>query len=211
MADLRGFDGDGGNRTRARSLPKTELAGHAVIADIRKVVQRLALISHAPTQSYDVVLKGDDVPKTPDRWRINTRREPWPHLGAHSGKSGDTAVPRGGINRFDDAQLDYRQKSHIYFERKLNRIVNYPKSTSKDLEALLTEARQALQDWTKTPLYSGPEPLERDSFRWKCAIADDDRDVATINRVYGMGKTIHRSTVARYRVKYRGLRGGSST
>lgn len=185
-----------------------------VIAELRRVVQRLSLISHAPTQSYDVVMKGDGVPPTPARWRTSDRREPWPHMGNHAGgKSGGTAAPRGAVDRFGDFQAEYRQKSHVYFEQKLNRIVGYAKSTVKDLEALLAEARQALEDWQKTPEFKGAQPMERGSFQWKCAIADHgnstltDQDVREINRLYAMGKVVHRSAIYRYRAQYRGLRG----
>jgi hypothetical protein len=180
-----------------------------LLSEIRRVGQKLSLVSHAPTQSYNVVMKGDDVPKTPDRWRVNTNREPWPHLGSHGGKSGDTTEPRGGIDRHGDFQVEYRQKSHLYFEHKLNRIIGNPKATPADLKELIAEAEQAHEDWIKTPVYKGAEPLERGSFRWKCAIADDDRDPETINRVYAMGKTISRPTIYRYRQRYRGLRKSS--
>lgn len=173
-----------------------------LIPELRRVVQRIALMSHAPTQSYDVVMPGDDVPNTPPRWRLNDRREPIPHMGSHVGKGGDTMIPRGGIIRKDDIEADFRQKSHIYFERKLNRLVAYNGSTPADLTALLSEARQTLEDWCKTPPYDGEEAIIRGTFRWKCLIAEDKRDLDTIKRTY----TVSTATVYRYRERYRGMR-----
>jgi hypothetical protein len=75
-----------------------------------------------------------------------------------------------------------------------------------DLDALLAEALQVLEDWQKTPPYDGEEPLIRESFRWKCAIADDARDLEAIKKHY----TVSKATVYRYRLKYKGLRRASA-
>lgn len=184
-----------------------EPACAATIVQLRRVVLRISLMSHAPTQSYDVVMKGDDVPNAPPRWRMNDRRAPVPHMGAHSAKGGDTLIPRGDVPRQDDKEADFRQKSHLYFERKLNRIVRYGRSTSADLDALLEEATQALEDWRRTPAVAGVEP-ERGSYFWRCAIADaggsslSDQELTAIKSKY----TVSKATIYRYRKQLRGIR-----
>lgn len=180
-----------------------------LIAELRKVVQRLALISHAEIQGYNFA--PSEVGRG-DRWRRSNRKPPIPHLGQHQGKSGDTKAPGGDVDHYGDFQVGFRQKSHLYFDRQLARLLKREKATKDDLAALVFEAEQTLEDWRKTPVYQGPEPIERGSFRWKCLIADyggaslADGDVQRINDLYALGKTIHRSTIYRYRAQFRGLR-----
>jgi hypothetical protein len=157
----------------------------ATILQLRRVVLRISLMSHAPTQSYDVVMKGDDVPNPPPRWRLRDTRPPTPHMGAHSGMSGDTAIPRGGIRIEDDKQAEFRQKSHVYFQRQLDRLLRAKRSVPSDLDALLDEAVQALEDWRKTPLLAGARPVMSDP-RWKQWVADSEEDGGTLARWYGV-------------------------
>lgn len=175
-----------------------------LIAEIRRVVQSIALMSHGQTQSYNIVMLADEVPKAPPRWRLSDARAPV-IPGARPAKGGGSSIPSGGAPVWDDRQVEYRQKSHVYFQKKLDRLARRSSSSSADLEALLKEATQALEDWRKTPVVAGVEP-ERGSFAWKCMVADDGRDVDVLKRTY----TVSRATIYRYRAQYRGLRSFSA-
>lgn len=67
------------------------------------------------------------------------------------------------------------------------------------------EALEGARDALKAIKLGAPLPadfLEPGSFRWKCAIADDDeRSIAELARVH----SISRQTVKSYREKYRGV------
>lgn len=165
--------------------------------ELRRIILKLSLKSHAPIQGYEFA--PSEVGRG-DRWRKSDRRAPVPHLGQHQAKSGGTRMPRGGIDRQGDRTPEYRQKSHAYFEQRLKRI-----QTLEGLRALLKEAEEALEAWTRTPQVAGVDP-ERESFYWKCAIADDKRPMEDILRQY----SVSRATVFRYRLKYRGLRAAGS-
>ena len=155
---------------------------------LRKVVLRLTVVSHVAAAGLGRVTPSSDE-----------------DIG---GK-----CPGGGIDRFGDFQVDYRQKTAEHFQRRLWAMVDAAKLFSApDIEALAVEAQQAVDAWTRTPDVSGVKDLEpeRDSYLWKCAVADDDRDIETINRVWRQGgDPISRSTLYRYRAKYRGLRKSS--
>lgn len=181
-----------------------------LVAELRSVVQKIALISHAPIQGYNFA--PSEVGKG-ERWRVSYTKAPIAHLGLHSAKGGDTQIPRGDVDHWGDFQVDYRQKSDLYFQRKFDRLQELERSTRDEVRALIKEAEQAYEDWQKTPEYRGEEQPARDSFRWKCLIADyggdslDDEDIKTINRLYAMStQPVSRATIYRYRLKYRGLR-----
>lgn len=166
-----------------------------VLAELRQLVAELALVSHASSQSYDVVRPGDDVPPTPARWRVSNRRPPAPHLGPHRPKTGGSRTPTGAPARGED-HPDYRQKSAEYFEQKL---LNCWGPT--DIRELLTEAQEALIAWRKTPVVPGMEP-ERGTFRWKCMVADDRN--GTVEQI-AKRHSVNRRTLFRYRARYTGL------
>lgn len=175
-----------------------DLETRRLVGELRKIVQRLALVSHAPIQGYNLAPSENG---RGERWRSRDTRPPIPHLGSHMPKGGDTQEPRGEVDWRGDKTPEYRQKSHLYFQRTITR---WERSaylyTAGDLASLLGEAEDALTAWLKTPVVAGVE-LERGSFRWFCAIADDDRPIDKIKEHYSVGK----STIYRYRAKYRGV------
>lgn len=170
------------------SLRRQDLVG-----DILRIVQRIALMSHAPIQGYNFA--PSEVGRG-QRWRTSDARPPVAHLGQHQAKRGGGSPPGGEIDRRGDAAPEFRQKSHVYLQRRLARA-----RTDDQLRDVLEEAKQILGDWMRTPSVAGVEP-ERGSFAWKVQIANDERDDRAILAVY----SISRSSLWRYRQKYRGLR-----
>ena len=169
------------------------LADHPKAHQLRQVVVRLDMMSHANGASYEFA--PNDVGRG-DRWRFTNRHAPVPHLGSRQGKGGfDTKTPRGTIDWKGDKTPEFRQKSAEYFRRRAGRV-----KTIDELEALLSEAQAALDAWGHTPTVRGI-PYERETFLWKCAIADDPRDIATVATFYAVG----RRTVSRYRTQFRGV------
>lgn len=183
------------------------------LRELRAVVLRLSLMSHVSAGNYES-LAPDDQPQRPDRWRVRATQPTVPHLGSHASKgSGASGVPGGGIDVKGDMTPEFRQKSAVYFQRRLQRMHNYAGKTygEADIAALLAEAQEALRDWMKTPEVSGAEPLIRDSFQWKRAIARHGGEKVTkelvneVNRLYALGKPIDRQAIYRYRERYRHL------
>ena len=66
--------------------------------------------------------------------------------------------PPGGIDRVGDREDGYRQKSAQYFAYKLACC----DGRQELLEALLVEAREALEAWQKTPMVAGVDPVKGD-------------------------------------------------
>lgn len=176
------------------------------LSELRRVVQRLALVSHAPAQTVNLAPPPEGL-RAPVRWRVWPNRPADAHVGGRSRGGGDSSLPRGGVDWRGDKTEEYRQKSHVYFQRRLDAMERSDRLyTASDLSALHREAREALLAWMKTPDVSGVKDLEPEpkSFLWKCQIADDDRPVETVKTHY----SVSRATIYRYRSKYRGLRRG---
>lgn len=170
-----------------------DLEHHPDLFALRRIVLQLSLVSHAPIQGYNFA--PNEVGRG-DRWRKSQRNDPIPHLGQHQSKGGDTMIPRGDVDRKGDLTPEYRQKSDMYFRKRIPRLRN-----ERELAALLKEAQDAQDAWRRTPEVAGVEH-ERGSYLWKCEIADTDGPVEPIKRKY----TISQATIYRYRAKYRGLR-----
>jgi len=161
---------------------------------------RLEMISQADSQSFNPAPA--EKPQ-PQRWRIKDNHEPIPHIGTHGKQGGGTKIPTGGIKNYDDKQFDYRQKSPEFFRSRLKRWDNDPKRTYRelDLARLAVEIEDTIYDCQHTPIVAGVE-TERNSFLWKCEIADAPGKVEDVMRKYSAA----RRTVERYRAQYRGLR-----
>ena len=164
-----------------------------VIARIRRTIHELALISHAGAVAFN---PAPAVEPAPTRWRTSDREPPVPHAGSHHSRSSETRPPTGGIVRSDERWVEHRQKSAQHFAARLERCWG-----PDDLRQLLTDVTDALDAWHRTPTVPGVV-VERGSFLWRCEIADSDRPIEDIKRVY----TVSRATVYRYRARYRGLR-----
>lgn len=208
------------------------LRNHPAYGELRQALAELSLISHAPTQTYQLA-PPEDREATPQRWRTNDRRPAVPHLGSHSTHGGDTMTPRGGDAEYkprapmgpriegdaqsekawDEYEMEYaawrecfERKTPDYFRRRLENC-----ETEGRLVALLDECRNVLQAWRKTPDVDGVAELMPlpGSFLWKCTVADDRRPIEEIVQFYKSpttGDPLHRSTVYRYRARYRGVR-----
>lgn len=159
-----------------------ELEVHPLILEIRRIVLRIGLVSHAGAAQLGRSSKGTDDD-------IGGRR------------------PSGGIEKHDeycrgckDCDGTFALKSAEHFQRKLQRC-----NTAFQLQRLRDEAQAAWEAWSHTP---APKPADLDpirdrgTFYWKCAIADDDRPLETVKTFY----MVSRATVYRYRAKYRALR-----
>lgn len=108
-------------------------------------------------------------------------------------------VPAGGVDRRDDKEPEFFLRSADHFIRRLAKA-----HSESSLRDILHDAELAVKAWTHTPVPRTPGPEqdpERDSFRWKCMIADDPRSLQQIKAHYG----VSRSTVERYQDKYRGV------
>lgn len=160
------------------------LEARRVVNNIRQAIQELTLVSHAPSQSFDPAPPEDDAPA---RWRTSSTSGPVPHLGHHHGKTGDTTIPRGGIDWKGDRTPEYRQKSADHFVRRLKRLHDDPRRTHDvdELQPLLKDAREALEAWRKTPLVAGERPALADP-RWKYWAANCDHTTADLVRWYGI-------------------------
>lgn len=184
-------------------IDTTDPAVITAVGELRTALLRLSLVSHAPIQGYNLApteLEGRII-----EWRVDDLQQQTPHRGITHRSYADTAVPRGGVDHKGDRTPEYPQKSAEHFLRRYSSMFRASRTfTASDIEALTTEAREALDAWQRTPDPAGGalEP-ERGTFLWKCQIADDDRPIAKLQEVY---KPISRRTIERYRARYRGVR-----
>ena len=154
-----------------------KLSQHPAARELHRIILRLDLVSHVSAAA-----PGKTTPAADED--IGGKRPP------------------GGIDHKGDREDSYRQKSAVYFRRRWRHT-----NTVEGLEALLDEARDAAWAWAHTPDAPTVVEPERNTFLWKCAIADDTRDLEKIKAVY----RVSRATVYRYRATYKGLRSGSVT
>jgi hypothetical protein len=100
--------------------------------------------------------------------------------------------PPGGIDRRDDREIDYPQKSVEHFRRRLRRA-----HSLWQLELILKDARKALEACRRQPAPSG-EP-EYGTPQWKRWVAESDLGPSDIARKYGVSKRY----IVRIRTQYR--------
>lgn len=161
---------------------QTDMTQHPATLELRRVVLKISLVSHAPIQGYELAPSENG---RGDRWRKSNRKPPIPHLGSHPAKGGaDSSIPRGDVDRKGDRTPEYRQKSHLYFQTRLNGC-----STVGEVEALLVEANETLEAWRKTPLLAGDRPM-RDHPQWKAWVATCGHPVKDIVRWYGCSRSL---------------------
>lgn len=102
--------------------------------------------------------------------------------------------PPGGIDHQGDKTPEFRQKSADHFLRRAARC-----NTVRDYEAVLIDARAALDAWQRTPLSGEPE---WGSFAWRKQIALEvtagTRTVDDARRFY----QVSRATIYRYVAQY---------
>lgn len=160
-------------------IDATDITCPRLIRELRAVVMRLALVSHAATASYETLAPPDQ--KNPERWRTRDVRPPVPHLKSRHNVHAGSSIPiRGGIDFIADITPEFRLKSHLYFQRRLERMVRAKKNHgSADLRRLLKEAEDALDAWQRTPIPMGQEP-EYGSPQWKFYVAQSSEDAGRL-------------------------------
>lgn len=164
----------------------------SVLKEIRQALAELELVSHAPVRNYD----GRSAPSADDD--IGGRRP--------SGRDGEFPPRKPNVGakaevweeyrqEFADWLLSYQRRTPAYFRAELRR--------RGPGDPLLEEIRVVVEAWRKSP----PQPVgvepERESFEWKCKIANDDsgKEKDRCDRY-----SISAATLYRYRARYRRLR-----
>lgn len=190
-----------------------ELRFHPAYGELCQAIAELSLVSHAPTQSYQLA-PPEDREATPPRWRVNNRRGPVPHLGSHHAKGGDTMEPRGGDRdkpRFPGPKASakliaeyredyaswlasYQRKTPDYFRLEVKKC-----ETVERLVELRDECRAVVVAWKRAPLPVGQEPLSVKDPNWKRWVAESDLDGGTIARRF----SVSRQYVHQIRKEYR--------
>ncbi len=162
-------------------MTQDELLNLSVVRTLKQVLTELSLVSHVPGVGYD-------------------------SSGGGSGpgdKSG--ARPPGEVDWKGDREPDFRQKSHLHFLRRLSGIARGLEKLSDErverlLDELLSDAKDALEAWRKSPQPEGLDPI-KGSKAWKIAIANDQRPSRVVAGYYGISHV----TVLRYREQYEGV------
>jgi hypothetical protein len=111
--------------------------------------------------------------------------------GDPGGGDGDgPLVPPGGVIGGDDFNVEYPQKSHIHFRRRLDGCWTEP-----EYGALARDVEEALEAWQRTPAPSSPEP---GTLAFKRMIANSAEPVEDLARKH----SVSRAAVYRYRKLY---------
>lgn len=138
-----------------------------LVRELRTVLARLELVSQAPVQNLG--------PSTRDESEsIGGKRPP------------------GALDHAGDREPDFPQKSVEHFRRRLARA-----RTRSRLEAILRDAKTALEAWKRQPAPTGEPKLS--SPQWKRWVAESDLPAAEIARKFN----VKRQYVSRIRSEYR--------
>ena len=115
----------------------------------RQAIMQLSFISHAPSANFEPSTRSSTESRTGNR-------------------------PPGGIDRRDDREADYKQKSADHFIKRLNSA-----NTLSDIRQIAIEATAALSAWRHAPLGT-LEPMVGDpSFRrWVLKQTAPDSELA---------------------------------
>lgn len=127
---------------------------HPEYSETVQIIVRLNLVSHASAISFEATSRSSETSRTGNR-------------------------PPGGVDWRDDREPDYRQKSALHFQRRLNRC-----RTRQDIQMVLADAKDALDAWQKTPI--GPrDPMPGDPMfrRWVIEHDATDSELARITGV----------------------------
>ena len=144
--------------------------------ELRTVVARIALISHASTSRYDAERGGGSGND------IGGNRPPggdddspmWP---------GDKASAKQIADYREDYQAwlgCYQRKTPAWFAAQLG-----DDPSERRITELLADARSVLEAWQRTPIPAGQEP-EISSPQWKRFVAESSLDNGTLARRFGV-------------------------
>jgi hypothetical protein len=166
---------------------------------LRELVARIALISHAPTQQYDRDAAHETVGsiggKRPAGGDFDKPRHPGPNATAKD------------LEEYYDAHeswlSSYQRKTPAYFADRLG---THP--TVRRVRDLIVEAEEVYEAWRRTPPPARGIDPEKGSFYWRCQIADEFGEKLTEDQLKTLRSrySISTATIYRYRATYRGLR-----
>lgn len=125
--------------------------------ELRRSVLKLTLISHANPANLD------------------------PSHGTTTESKGGKRPP-GGIDRFGDYQLSYRQKSADHFVHQLRYV-----RTVEDLEQLAQDAHDAVDAWKRTLIPEG-QPPEYGTPQWKRWVAHSPLGTGELARRFSVSR-----------------------
>lgn len=178
-------------------------------AQIRQALAELELVSHAPIQGYNYAPPAEG---RKERWRTRAvcvrcrnrglrtceHQEPVPHLGQHSGKSGDTKAPMGtdrerphGLDEAKSLRESYHGKTLAYFRAK--------RARNGDSDALLAEIRETTEAWLVVKIPKGQPPAITDP-QWKRYIAESPEGSGVLATRF----SVTREYIRQVRRAYRG-------
>jgi hypothetical protein len=140
-----------------------------LITELRTVLARLELVSHVSAVNYE-----------------SSGRDACESIG---GK-----CPPGGIRRADDKEHDYPQKSVEHFRRRIVRA-----TSSRVLEAILTDARRALEAARRQPAPDKKTEPKVGDPGWKRYVAESDEKANELAARFGYS----RAYIEEVRRKYR--------
>ena len=143
--------------------------------ELTRTIMRLALVSHVSAMSLEPSTRSSDED-------IGGKRPP------------------GGPDWQGDRQPEYRQKTALYFVRRLRRC-----HTDQGLSELLEEAQRALWDWQHTPIPPGQPPALGDP-QWKLWIGQSTEDAGVLATRF----SVTRRYINKVRQQYRVVNGSAS-
>ena len=171
--------------------------------ELRQTIQRIGMISHAPTRNYDGRTRrstdedigGKKPPGTDREYKPRRPKTPLIDTDPQSVKAW-----RDYEDELEAWEACYQRKTVDYFLRRLDGCY-----TPQAVETLLREARATLEAWQRTPIPLGQEP-EYGSPQWKRYIAESSEDAGTLASRYWnprTGRQITRQYIHKIRKQYR--------
>ena len=139
-----------------------------LLSELRTVLARLELVSHVPAFNYES------------------------SGGRDAGESIGGKRPPGGIQRADDREPDYPQKSVEHFKRRVGGA-----RSNRALELILADARKALEAAQRQPAATSEPKFGEQG--WKRFVAESPEKASDLARKFGC----KRSYIEKVRRLYR--------
>lgn len=163
-------------------MSPAELEALPETRELRQVLTDLSLVSHVRGASYDS------------------------SGGGRGAEDSSGATPPGGPDRAGDRAPDFRQKTQYHFLNRYGKLLQAMSHGMSDeraranLDEILSDARDALRAWRKSPTNPGQDP-EKGTRAWKIRIANDPRPSRQVATHHGISHV----SVLRYRQQYEGV------